>query len=365
MPHGPLVPWNIPLHEQSLARCHSFLPAESFPQVEIVEIHGDDQCCHQQRGCQCHRHAHGLIVEECACGAIQEDQRDKHRTGGQHGTQHRHKHLAGTSHCILTLHDIVNHDDGIVHHHTHSEDQSRQRDDVDGDAEQVETEQRQYQRQGDGNNDEQRCAPTSVEYEEYQTGEQGTQHEVPFQVADGVRQQFRLVAVHLKVYGRIVFLQVFHEFFHMLLQHLHLRIVLLDDSQCHGILSITLHDTVPHGSMFRHLTDVLQLHHAVAVPHIQVLNVLLGQYLGIEMHAVAVYAVDYTQGTQRDIVFADDTFYVFHAHAHGSELLHVGHTLYLGSHRTTEIHHRHLRNLFEAFQDDVSHKFRQLGEFPL
>ena len=119
----------------------SFRTCFSFP-VQHHEIHRNDQHRYEKRGEQSYRDAHRLVVKQGTGDAAQENQRDKHRTGGQHRTQHRGEHLVRSFHEGIRkrhplpppLHHVIDNDDGVVHNHSHTENQSRQGDDVQRDV---------------------------------------------------------------------------------------------------------------------------------------------------------------------------------------------------------------------------------------
>ena len=87
---------------------------------------------HSQRHDKRHANADRHVVEQLSCQSAQKHQGNENRTGGKHRTEHRSEHLTrGKTHCVFQrqttfpfLHNIIGHDNGIIHNHAHSENKS-------------------------------------------------------------------------------------------------------------------------------------------------------------------------------------------------------------------------------------------------
>ena len=92
---------------------------------------------------------------------------------------------------------------------------------------------------------------------------------------------------------------------------------------------------------------------------IDVFNVILAQYLRIEMDAVTVDAVTHTEGFEHDVIVVDGCFYRAGAQSQRLQLVQVGDAQKFRTHRTAIIHHRRLRQLLNALGNDIAHQFGQ------
>ena len=92
---------------------------------------------------------------------------------------------------------------------------------------------------------------------------------------------------------------------------------------------------------------------------IDVFNVILAQYLRIEMDAVTVDAVTHTEGFEHDVIVVDGRFYRAGAQSQRLQLVQVGDAQKFRTHRTAIIHHRRLRQLLNALGNDIAHQFGQ------
>ena len=100
--------------------------------VEPVVEYRNNQHRHNQGRYQRNGNRHSLIIEQRTCDTAHEYQRDEYGAGSQHRTQHRREHLLGTVYAGIgqgltlgpALRDVVNRDDGVVHHHTQAKHQT-------------------------------------------------------------------------------------------------------------------------------------------------------------------------------------------------------------------------------------------------
>ena len=70
------------------------------------------------------------------------------------------------------------------------------------------------------------------------------------------------------------------------------------------------HDTVSHARPLLDITDVFQLQQSALMPDIDILDILLGEDLRVEMDAVPVYTAYHAKGFKYDIIIVDGFLHV-------------------------------------------------------
>ncbi len=134
------------------------------------------------------------LAEEHSRHAGDERQREEHGYQRQRGGYYRDGHLVGAvdgrlfrvGAAFYVRRHVLEHHDGVVHHHTDGDGQCRQRDDVQRVAGGVEVDEGGNQRNRDGDDDNHRGSPAPQEYEDhYHHEEQGVEHGL-FERGDGV-----------------------------------------------------------------------------------------------------------------------------------------------------------------------------------
>ncbi len=141
------------------------------------------------------------LAEEYAGHAGDEGQREEHRYKCQRGRDDRYGHLVGAVHggllrigaALDVRRHVLEHHDGVVHHHTDGYRQGRERHDVQRVARGVEIYERGDERYRYCDGDDERGAPASEEGEHhYNHEEQGVHHRLDQRV-DGVADVVRRV----------------------------------------------------------------------------------------------------------------------------------------------------------------------------
>ena len=185
----------------------SFLPVVpmAFPNVQhFVGQRRDDQDRHQQRQPHSGTDGDGDVAEQLSRFLLDKHHRDKHRHGGQGTGQHGAPHLGGPFRGRLEqrrpqlamAEDVLQHDDGVIHHHPDGKRQPGEHHHV-----QIPSQQRDHQEgpdDGDGNrrSHHKRGGAAPQEDQQHDDGQNAAVHHVALDQIDRRMDVNRLV-VHL------------------------------------------------------------------------------------------------------------------------------------------------------------------------
>ena len=358
-----VIPAHGPVGAQ--ARQERIRPEGRELPVQRPVVHRQHEHRHGVGDQQDRGHGDGLVVEELASEAVEEDQRDEHGAGREDGAEHRPAHLLRALHHRLAQglaplparRDVVGKHDGVVHHHAHAQQQSGQGDDVDRQADGIEDEEGDHQRDRDRERHQQRRSEILHEEEDHHDVQQDGHQDVQEQVADGVVQQLGLVAGHREHHLRIVLAEMVQLLGDALLEVGHPGLALLDHGHHHGVAPVAAREARPGRLALHHAGDVLHLEDALPHLEVDIGDVFAGGGERVELDIVVILPVADREVGEVDVGCGDALLELSQRHAQARERLEVRDHEDLAVHPAAQVHHRHFRELLDALRDDI------LGEF--
>ena len=229
--------------------------------------HRDEGDGHQRRGRNHDGHDPAQLLEEDAGQAGEHRQRDEHGRDDKRRRDDGGPHLVGgvdgrlvrRGAAVDMLGNVLQHHDGVVHHHTDGHRQGGQRNDVERTVGEHQVDEGHNQGNRDGDADDQRSAPLAQEEEHDQHHEEEGVQDGFFQGTDGVLDLFRRVVNHLDLnVGRERLLDA-GEFLAHVFTDLHgVGARLLGHHQADGFLAVhflverEVLDGIAHGSQVTH-----------------------------------------------------------------------------------------------------------------
>ena len=178
------------------------------PEIRDRDKYDGDQVTDTQTD----RYRHRLIVKQRASQIAEKNQRQEYRAGGQHGSEQRQDHFIGPPDTSLFrsstryrfLHDIIQYNDAVVDHHSDAEDDTRQRDDVDAETSEIQEQYTDGQTKWRHDTDDDRYAIVPVKEKNDQRGQQASDPQRGFHIADAQVEQTPLITVEVKYDIRMV-----------------------------------------------------------------------------------------------------------------------------------------------------------------
>ncbi len=271
--------------------------------------HGGER--QRRRGGDNHHDGHhpSQLAEEHTRHARDQGEREKHRDEGEGRGDHTDGHLVGAMHGGLLGRrtafdvggDILQHHDGVVHHHTDGDGQCRQRHDVQRVAGGIEIDERGNERDGDGEGDDDRGAPATQEEQHHDDHEeQRIEHGLDERgngVANVVARVHDVVEFHV---GRQVLLDAGQHIVNLVADlHRVGSALLLHDN--HGALHAVVVGLLC--ALLERVVDachIAQVHHAaVACSHHDVFH--LHGVLELALHAQGIGFATDVEGAARDV----------------------------------------------------------------
>ncbi|MDT4838092.1 hypothetical protein FQZ97_718380 [compost metagenome] len=162
---------------------------------------------HQQRDHDGHRQGDGKLAEQALDDTAHEQDREKHRDQRQVHREQGETHLACALECgvhrrfagFYMPRDVLQHDDGVVHHEAGGDDQRHQRQVVQREAQQVHGGEGADQRHRHRQRRDQRRAPTSEEGEHHQNHQGHGDHQGALGLVQGGADHRRTIHRHFQV----------------------------------------------------------------------------------------------------------------------------------------------------------------------
>ena len=232
---------------------------------------------HEQRHQHAEGHHHREGFEELADDAAEENHRRENRDQGQRCGDHREHHFVAAIDrggdrvgvdFLAVAEDVLQHHDGVVHHHADQQQQGEHGERIEGVAEEVDHRHRAHQRHRDGRGDDQGGAHAAQEQPDDQRGQQRAFDQMLLQGIDDFLDEDRVVGDDVQRHARRQLRDDlgFQAFLDRIDNRHGVGVGDLDDAQADGGLAHEARELPVIGQAVLDLGDILEAHRrAVAV----------------------------------------------------------------------------------------------------